>query len=450
MALFDQTFVKKDVAQSATPPASPWMELSPDTFRLDELGAATQAALSTAVPSAASIVNGSASSAAESLNNSLKQLLGINGADSAAAKVKAPVKDPIKSAFSKQATPSLNGFITNPTRGTISDLNLGLGNASADMIAQRNPKELQALAGRLGMKVPTNDQELAALTKQAGKVAGATSLTGVFAKGTMLNGIVPGIQSGSGTSISTGEMARYSKFAAKSLGLGGAVGNQVTDELSKTFQSGLPMLADTFGVAIPNLPIDVDPDTLSLLKAVGKTSFGLATDTYCNGAKPFAFLQNLFNGMISLSAKSGILCAMADMLTSDYASHASAQAALRNAIPEVAKKGLSGSVEVISDAIGGGTIPNREDVGRSLIAGGYDNYTMDTIEAAFASMDVTAEQIVSEPNPSDGAAIWNAAKIRASDKSTLDALLEDTTITSMAARANPVAITKWTPANIFR
>lgn len=446
MALFDQTYINKALAQApSAKPSSPWATPSPSTLTaaLNGLSATTLEATSTA----AGIANGSAATAAAAVSATLATKLGINSTDSRTAQLKAPVRDPIKAAFANRSPTAAKAFITDPTRGTLNDLDLGLVNDAADKLSRANTKELQTLATRLGDAMPINDQQMSELLGRAGQLVGSQSTDRVFGT-SLLADVADRSQaavSSAASAIDLAEAERYGRFAATQLGVTGSVGQAVTAELTRTFTAGLPALADVAGDAIANLPITVNPDHLNLIKTVGKQAFSLATDAYCNNAVPFGSMQNLFNGLLGLAARNGILCALANMLDDGRADHYSAYHTLRGTLQDAAGQGLAGVVEVIGDKISGGTVAARTDLSRQLIQKGHDDYDATTIGDVLDIFDLTGQDLVSEPSSDANYRYWQVDQIQAADRPTLDTLLSDATIARMADRSNPIAVTGWSP-----
>lgn len=436
MSLFDKTYIKKP---SAAAPSSIEAVSSFDTSQITS---------NLSGGGAAGIANGDATSAAAAANTALSEKLGSNVAKP--SEVKAPIRDPIKAAFASKGSPNANGFITNPIRGTTDDLNIGQDNTSADNLDSVLSKDLMTLAERLGTPTPTNDQELSALQAKAGEVVGAMSRASTFETlpepGTLLTPPPP-ISGSTSTSSDAESFARFIGQQVQGRGLLAGVDDSVVGMLAEGFTTGLPALADAAGDAIGNLPVDVSPEVLTLIKDVGATAFSLATDAYCSGATPFANRQNLFNSIVGLTARQGILCALAGFLAETSLMHSSTKSVLRSTMDEVSSKGMASIVDVLADAVGPGTLSNSMGIASNLIRKGViDEYDVTAIDGALTTLSVDIQGIVQDDFGEGADTVWSVDTIQQADASTLDTLLGSETV-KLTDRSTPIQVEGWNPAD---
>lgn len=437
MPVFERTYVDSSVASGVESGSTSSSILDSFTSGFQTVGEVLGETLEEG--GAAAIVNSDPASFATALAQTSISAFNANSANASASNVKTPVRDPIKSALSQQSPTDSNAIITNPTRGTHDSLNIGQTTTSTDQLDAARFSQITALAERFGQSTPTSDADLTSLMKQVTSVAKEANITESF-------GSIEGTPWLDPENIPVDldtydeDIAEFAKFASSQIRATGLGGVQLNEMLATGFTEGLPKLADAFGEAIPNLPIDIDPDMLSMIKSVGKSVLGIATDVMCGNATSYANNQNLFNSLLGLSANQGILCALMGFLSSGRA-NASSYNILRGQAMGVSTKGMANMVFAISEAVGPGTLGNGLTLAGNLIKKGtIDTYDITAIEDAMDSLSVEAQELFTlEGESFDDSPIWDANRLGAADPATADTLLQDD-MSKFVNRSEPVEI----------
>lgn len=427
MPLFETTYAGKAKTTAPTPQ-------SKVTYQSDVTASDTS--------TAASIANGDAAAAATAVNNLLASSLAQNSAKNGT--VKTGVRDPLKSAFSGKKSPTTQGFMIDPTTGSVNDLNLS-DSLSGDLIDRAQLDQLVTLASRFGVDTPSTDGDLSSLMGKAGDAVRSTMLDGTF---TDMGGIEPPANLPEiDTSDFDEELAVFADFATKTLrGEGITSTAMISDIVNKGFTEGLSAVTDAAGDLIADLPGTIDPDLLNALKKVGASIFDLATDSLCGNYYPFRSRQNLFNGLVGLTAREGILCALATFLTHANSSHSSTLGVLRSSATTAANRGMANIVFTIAEHVGPGSLKDGLGLAEGLIRKGVvDEFDVPAIEAALDSLNVDAIEMVSDTPAGFGMVIWDEGKVSAADGSTIDALTGES-ISHFTDRSEEIEIDRWIPS----
>lgn len=374
--------------------------------------------------SASSVASGTGSELGASNSNAAQNA--ASGTSSSTAQVNKSVNDPVSKAFANKGSPTADLFSTNSTSGGVDPIRLGTTFAQ-NLLTGENLSRLTTIAARLGQDLPNSQAGMNQLMQLAGDLAKQQMFTPSFLSG----GLGPFDQVASTIDdqiiepiVESEDLQKFAEFASKSINSYGALAGEATSLIEKGFTEGLPMIADAFGNAIPNIPFDLDPNILNALKGIGSAVLGIATDNMCGSAYPYGYRQNMYNSLLGFSASNGILCLLLGFMQTQYF-NASSRQVLRNNSWDISNQGMASVLNAVAIGVGPGTLQNGLGMASNIVRNGYSAYDIDEIADTIDTLGVEVRQIFTQDNDDISEPIWDPGKMRAAHPEVLDVLTDE-------------------------
>jgi hypothetical protein len=392
-----------------------------------EKDAQAAATLGSSTPSssatAASVANGSGSDLGTSIFSSASA---SRTTSSTSPQISKTSKDPVFQAFNTKAKTAASAFSTNSTTGGVDPLKPGTTYAKTVLSADQFEK-LATIAARLGKG---GDVNTARGVSDVLSFAGDLVKTQTFTPEFLSSGKGPFEQAEAYVNTLVDDievpesLKKVGQFITKSINSHGSLVGAANDIIEKGVTEGLPLIADEFGKAIPNIPINLDPNVLNALKGIASATLGIATDAMCSNAYPYGYNQNLFNSLLGFTASEGILCMLMGFLQTNHF-NATSRNILRNNSWDISNKGMASILNAVAISVGPGTLKNSLGMATNIVRKGYTSYDAAEIADTIDTLGLEVKTVFAHQNKTIPHTIWNPDKINAANSSTVDHLTQE-------------------------
>jgi hypothetical protein len=358
-----------------------------------------------ALTSATSILGADISSIASKGSDAIKGLIGKDTANLAAGAVKTDIGDALQSSIAR-LVPNGASFATNKLTAQLESLDIaGIKSLGISELTKVGPGLLSAMAGKLGVSIPSTDGLLKDLKSVATGALKDSALGGVFSK---LESVIPsGIVSTITDVASTvGQIKDFKNFASTAVAKF-AGSTEIGQKLSGFYASGMPLSASQTGAPIPGIPTSSDPSFLSGISKVA-SSFGIQVPGLSNVTQ-FSTNQNLFNSTLGLSAQSGIVSAVSSFGASSQFNQSSAST-LNSALPQIAQSGNLDMVDTIIGLIGKKNVSKKDVIINALLGTQNDPSRLNT---TFASLGTSPSAVFGTDTYVGDNIVWNGPRLDA-------------------------------------
>lgn len=356
-----------------------------------------------ALTSATSILGADISSIASKGSDAVKSLIGKDTANLAAGAVKTDIGDALQSSLSK-LIPNGASFATNKLTAQLESLDIaGIKSLGISELTKVGPGLLSAMAGKLGVKIPSTDGLLKDLKSVATGALKDSAIGGVFSK---LESVIPSgaISAIKDVASTVGQMKDFKNFASTAVAKF-AGSTEIGQKLSGFYASGMPLSASQTGAQIPGIPTSSDSTLLSGISKVA-SGFGIQVPGLSNVTQ-FSTNQNLFNSTLRLSAQSGIVPVVSSFGSSSQFDQSSINA-LNASLPQVAQTGNLDMVDTIIGLIGKKNVSRKDTIINALLGSQNDP---NRLNATFTSLGSSPSTIFGTNTFVGENIVWNGPRL---------------------------------------
>lgn len=347
--------VASTLATSVVPSLSSLASLKPNMASIaDDLKSKTEGLVTSAATSAIGSLSGSVESMAKNVSSTLSTLASNTTLPSAQT-LRTAIGDPMISAFTSQI-PNVTSFITSSISDQLQNLDFSkLLNSSGKGLAAFGKAALGAVAGRLGIAIPSSGKGLGDLKSMVAGALTSGSIGGLVGKITSAVGIkLPKIPS----IVTTGLSSLLS--TAKSV-----LGDAMPKNILSTFNGRIPTLTQQNGRPFANTPSNTDPGVLGGVTRVLST---LGVPNPFAGAQNPNSTQNLWGAALNSCVENGLAPAVQALCTSPHGSTSYGQQMAANVLQNNASTANVGILSALTSSVRGNRLPKKKNLLRRILA----------------------------------------------------------------------------------